>query len=153
MFPNQRQWNVIFDTMGKYKYLIPYIPFCFSYMQQEYSDSPEFQTFYHLFNNAFPNFYCLIDFLLIAKKKDEIMRKYEKGIDNNKSNPEVVEMLKFMMKEDLENYERIEKDLRKNWYSSESILNNYNIKDLPISPNLYSKIEAIMEQENEESID
>lgn len=108
-YPNERQWNAIFEIMGKHKFLIPYIPYYFTYCLEHYPDEKDFPTFHWIFSQAFENYNDLIDFLLRAKAKHEIIRKYEKAINNNKENPDVIDILKHFMKEDLERYENFEK--------------------------------------------
>lgn len=108
-YPNERQWNMIFEIMGNYKYLIPYVPYCFSYCFEYYPDEKDFPTLHWIFTQAFENSNDLIDFLLRAKAKHEIIMKYEKAIENNKEYPDIVEVLKQAMKDDLERYESFEK--------------------------------------------
>ena len=107
LYPTSKQWNAIFEIMGKYKYLIPYIPYYFRYCLDHYEAELDFITFSHLFGEAFDSFNHLISFLVRQKKICEIEMKYERAIFNNKDNEEIKGYLNEMKKEDLERFERL----------------------------------------------
>lgn len=94
LYPTSIQWEMIFKQMGDYKYLIPYIPFYFQYINEYMDSDEEMLTFQWLFSEAFESKYNMIDFLLKYKNYEELRKKFPEEAET------IIETLEEMSKED-----------------------------------------------------